>query len=432
MIAPGAGLTSPHMHIPPGVSQDRADAVRAMPQWERALGIFCLLMFSEAFWGPFFAPVQSIDAETPLVRLIWVAPYVITLALSVWHWRCFARIGPAASLIGGLVILCFASQVWSIDPGATLRRAIALAFTSLFGLYLAARFDGRQMTGLITRAFTFLIIGAYAAALLYPVMGIQHDINAGAWRGLWYEKNQMASVMVLGLIATAASVWLEPQRRWRWGLQAVFIIGLIVLSRSKTSLVAALLCLTALPVLIILKRGGVLSVICLWLSSMVAIIGTGIFLLMPDAVFKALGKDPTLTGRTEIWASLGRLSDKHPWLGYGYKAFWTPTSVPARVVRHEAGWDVPTAHNGWLDLLIQLGWTGVIAFGLILLTGLGAAAIRGARLNDGFFSLIMLGLFSVLILSESFILAQNTLIWPLFCGAFAVATARRSITPSAG
>lgn len=415
-------LALPFMFTPSAARADNA----AVPGWERALGVFCLLMFSEAFWGPFFVPVQSISAETPLMRLIWLPPYLVTLVLSVLHWRRFDQITTGLVLIGALVGLCFASRLWSIDPGTTFRRAIAIFFTSLFGLYLAARYRGRELPGLIARAFTLLTAGAYAAALFYPVMGIQHDINAGAWRGLWYEKNQMASVMVLGLIATLSALWLERDNRWRWGIQAVLIIGLVILSRSKTSLVAALMCLSALPVLLVLARGGRLAVFSLWAGSMIAIVGAGIMLLAPEAIFKALGKDATLTGRTEIWDALGRLSDQKPWLGYGYKAFWTPDSVPAKVVRHETGWDVPTAHNGWLDLLIQLGWLGVIVFGGVLTIGFMAALVRGSKPGDGFYSVITLGLFSVLILSESFILAQNSLIWPLLCASIAVLTARYS------
>ncbi|MEM9965627.1 MAG: O-antigen ligase, partial [Asticcacaulis sp.] len=244
--------------------------------------------------------------------------------------------------------------------------------------------------------------------------GVHDDINAGAWRGLWQEKNQMAAMMTLGFIAANASALMVPERRKFWIGVAVLIFFMVVMSRSKTSLLACMLSLGALPVLMALRRGGVLSILFVWGATTLSLIGGTVFFLMPEVVLKALGKDPTLTGRTDIWDSLLRLSDKAPWLGYGYKAFWTPDSIPAAVVREETGWKVPSAHNGWLDLLVQLGWVGVLLFGLCLVVTFFCALFRFERVKDGYFSVLILCLFSFLILSESFILSQNNLVWVLF------------------
>ena len=93
------------------------------------------------------------------------------------------------------------------------------------------------------------------------------------------------------------------------------------------------------------------------------------------------------------------------------------------MVRQETKWDVPSAHNGWLDLLIQVGWLGVILFGATLAAGYFCALFRFARVKDGFFSVLILLLFTFLIMSESFILSQNSLIWALFVCALARLTA---------
>ena len=70
---------------------------------------------------------------------------------------------------------------------------------------------------------------------------------------------------------------------------------------------------------------------------------------------EALGKDPSLTGRTLIWEALMRKVAERPWTGYGFSAFWGVDSIPAREIRIETQWPVPSAHNGWIDLLVQLG-----------------------------------------------------------------------------
>ena len=159
--------------------------------------------------------------------------------------------------------------------------------------------------------------GKIKKALFYPAMGVHHDINAGAWRGLWHEKNQMAALMTFGFVACCASAFTLPQRRGLWIGAASLIFFLIIMSRSKTSLLACLLALAAMPVLSALRSGGVRGVLFVWGAATCALIGGAVFFVMPEAVFKALGKDPTLTGRTAIWDSLLRLSDQRPWLGYG-------------------------------------------------------------------------------------------------------------------
>jgi O-antigen ligase len=357
------------------------------------------------------------------MRLIWLPVYAVTLGLIATRARYLMRILPGVFMIGVLIGWCYVSHIWSLDGSVSTRRTIAVAFTSLFGLYLASRYEGRQLVQIIALSFALLTAGSYFVCIFVPSLGVHNDINAGDWKGLWYEKNQMAAYMVLGFIATLASAYLSPERRKAWIGLAVMIFLLVVMSRSKTSLMACLACVAAYPVILALQKGGVISIVFVWLSASFALLGGTLFMVAPELLFKALGKDPTLTGRTEIWASLMRLSDKHPWLGYGYKAFWLPDSVPAKVVRMETHWDVPSAHNGWLDLLIQLGWVGVILFGACLLAGFFCALFRYARVRDGYFSLLILCLFSVLILSESFILSHNSLIWALFVCALARLTA---------
>ncbi|MDV6330556.1 O-antigen ligase [Asticcacaulis sp. 201] len=394
---------------------------------ELGLTVFCILMFSNALIGPVFAPQNDLtgvsESDSAILRVMWLPVYAVTVALIAIRVTRLMRILPGLFMTGLLVGLCFASNYWSIAPDITIRRTIALAFTTLFGLYLASRWRGEDLVQIVAGSFALLAFGSYFVCIAVPSLGIHTDINAGAWKGLWYEKNQMAAMMVLGFIAACASAYVSPERRKAWIGVAVMIFLLVVLSRSKTSLLACMVSAAAIPLLLALQRGGVLSIIFTWLAATAAMVGAALFYIMPDQILKLLGKDPTLTGRTEIWASLMRLSDKHPWLGYGYKAFWTPDSVPAAVVRAETHWEVPSAHNGWLDLLIQLGWTGVTLFGAVLAAGFFCALFRFAKVRDGFFSVLILMLFSFLILSESFILSQNSLIWALFVCALARLTA---------
>ncbi|MBO9708933.1 MAG: O-antigen ligase family protein [Caulobacter sp.] len=378
---------------------------------------FVLFMLSNAFIGPLLDPLQAGGEDMPVLRLMWLPVYALILVLTFWRAPRLKRFWLPATALSLLVFWVFASASWSFDPGTTNRRALALAFTTLFGFYFAASFDGRRMAEIIALTFLALAIGGLVAAIAYPKMGIQHDINAGDWRGLWYEKNQMGAMMVYGALAAMAAI-LAGSRRRKLLVAAILLCAfMIVMSKSKTSLVVLMIGLLGSFALNFMRRGPATAVVMIWLA--VTVIGAAVMImwLEPAIVFKTLGKDPTLTGRTDIWASLMRQSAKHPLTGYGYAVFWQLDSVPALWIRKETGWNVPTAHNGWLDILAQLGWIGVDLCALVLGGALLTALFRFRKVEDGYWASLFLLIFLMTTFSESFILERNGIAWALACAA---------------
>jgi O-antigen ligase len=195
-----------------------------------------------------------------------------------------------------------------------------------------------------------------------PSFGVHADIHPGAWRGLWGEKNQLGAAMAKGALACLCAAAAVPERRRLWLGGVIVSVALVILSTSATALLALLVVLSGAAIILCLQRGGVVAVLSMFATVVGAVALFGVILLEPATVLAALGKDPTLTGRTDIWASLLRQVEERPWLGYGYAAFWVDEMGPAWYVRRDIQWDSPTAHNGWLDVLVQLGWTGLALF----------------------------------------------------------------------
>jgi O-antigen ligase len=84
-----------------------------------------------------------------------------------------------------------------------------------------------------------------------------------------------------------------------------------------------------------------------------------------------LGRDPTLTGRTELWAEILEKCAIHPLNGYGLGTFWgSADALPVYMVVH---WVPTSAHNGFLECLLELG-----LIGLLILIFLIVQAIRNA------------------------------------------------------
>jgi exopolysaccharide production protein ExoQ len=146
--------------------------------------------------------------------------------------------------------------------------------------------------------------------------------------------------------------------------------------------------------------------------------GLGLLVLIyataPGILLGLIGKDETLTGRTDIWIELAAAIEQKPALGYGYLAFWGLDSEPRYWLEKAVAWNAPSGHNGWLDLAISLGFIGVALFAIEV----AATTWRGARLAlrspAGVFALGFLAQFMLFAMSESIILAQNSILWATF------------------
>ena len=383
------------------------------PLWERLAAGFVMFMISQALVGPVFAPTQE---ETPILRLVWLPVYAVVAGLIAFRAPQLVRAWPAWLLVGLTVLLAFASKYWSIDPEVTQRRTLALAIASGFAVYLGAAFRSPHLPRLLMHTGLVLAVGSLLMVFLNPTIGVHQADNAGLWRGLWYEKNQMGMIMVASAIAAAACLASPDRRRLLPGLTLLFSVVLVLATQSKTSLLCLLIGLGLVGGFCAMRKGGpAFAVVAIWM----AVVGAGVLaeLWLTDSaeVLRALGKDPSLTGRTDIWEAVMRRLSERPMTGYGYAAFWGKDSVPADMIRAETGWIVPSAHHGWLDLLVQIGWPGMgfVASVVALAFAAALARVRGLGAREGWFSIAYLAVFLTLSFSESVLLTHANLPWVL-------------------
>ncbi len=87
---------------------------------------------------------------------------------------------------------------------------------------------------------------------------------------------------------------------------------------------------------------------------------------MLEAIFKSQGKDLTFTGRVDLWADIWSEAQNHLLLGAGFQGFWV---VDKRIEELYTiyNWLPRQAHNGYLDILNELGIVGSILFLLVLI-----------------------------------------------------------------
>lgn len=92
----------------------------------------------------------------------------------------------------------------------------------------------------------------------------------------------------------------------------------------------------------------------------------GIIIDTNVGLVQAVGKDANLTDRTSLWADLLK-ADIDPWLGAGFESFWLGSRIEA--LGEKYWWQPNQAHNGYLELYLNLGWIGIVLQGLIIFWG---------------------------------------------------------------
>jgi exopolysaccharide production protein ExoQ len=111
-----------------------------------------------------------------------------------------------------------------------------------------------------------------------------------------------------------------------------------------------------------------------------------------------------LTGRLPLWQVLIGEVEQHPWVGAGFAAFWSPPNI-AQVGSSEVA-DAPSAHNGYLEELLNTGAVG-LAILLVFCLGTLTVAMRRARRGDPLGWLIFLFMVFYLLLNLTNALTQE-------------------------
>ncbi len=387
--------------------------------------VLALLFFGVAGAIPGIAPNQANEmtgaAASTLQTVAGIGSQVVVngliLLLLLRHQRVFAPRRAALRWSLLLSAWALASTFWSQDPLLTARRAVPFALAAAFGAFLAFRLPPRRLLILLQVAFALLACWSAVLALGFPSIGLDASTgHSGDWQGAFTQKNACGRAMVFALATIVSSERLSLGRAL---LFAVFTAEL-VFSGSRGAwvlgavLVAGVIAFRASCRLDRRTRSALLAG-----SAVVVAFLLAFSLLNFASLAPLLGRDATLTGRTAIWHEVWLAILHHPVLGYGFSAFWRGAAGASWSVVVALRFVLFHAHNGFLEIWLELGVAGLLlfAFGFLRAAFLLWPEVRSGHFAAAAWPLSTLLLIALYDVDENTVLSFNGLFWVLYVSA---------------
>jgi exopolysaccharide production protein ExoQ len=376
------------------------------------ISLFAFLILASGIgMAAYLDPNDVAGGGGTLLRAVYGVFYLLFAGFVSLNFRSMKTVIFREKWLAVLWFWALASTAWSMLPGQTLRRSIALLGTMLIGLYLGAKFRPRQQLTFIAGVTGLGALSSLVAGVLFPHFGI---VQTGEWIGVYYQKNVLGHTMAIGLFCFLFLALGERKLRPLYWSMAVLCGILMFLSQSVTAMFISALML----VVLFFRRVFTLPARTLVIATSVVLaiaVPASIFIFQNiDAIFGFFGRDASLTGRIPLWRIVFEQIAERPIFGAGYSAFWF--SSEADRIHAAIKWSPMHSHNGYFETLLALGAIGL----LILLIGLCSSLLRGLReARDAqdiydFWPVFFMLLFAFDNMTESWILVANALVWTLF------------------
>jgi len=271
---------------------------------------------------------------------------------------------------------CLISALWCDYPEVLLKRWIrSLGDIVMILIIITEPRWEEALKWLFTRISFILVPASILLIRFYPSLGRFYSRGgAPEWSGVGTDKNALGMICMLygaGLLWYGINLYktrklTKRQRRELWAIAIVFmmILYLLFVVNSQT----ALACFLMSDVLVIMTAFRTFRKTVLATLVIVAMIGvcySVLFLGIGGGALSAMGRDASLTGRTEVWKTVIPYA-KNIWIGTGYENFWVGERM-ALFVRLLGG--LNQAHNGYIEIYLNLGWVGLTLLGAIVLGG---------------------------------------------------------------
>jgi exopolysaccharide production protein ExoQ len=343
--------------------------------------------------------IKDITAPRLENQIFW--PLVTVIALGCFVSRNPPRLAWPPHLVwfGAYLALAGASVLWAFKPEISFGR-FATQTMLLTSIILPAMVAART-ADLIRGVFFCFAVGSILQVVLilggYCTEAMANSGDAG-YSGYFPDKNALGQFAAFAIILSLYEI---IHTGWRRALGLSIIVSgayLILAAHSKAALACVVLAaVMAKLVLFIGKKMRVSPPVTLLPLLVSYVVLSGIVSNLVNRISWHIFQNYDLSARTVIWDFINAEIAKRPLLGWGYRSFWLVGSDSPSLV-DGGGWvrEMPEAHNGYLDTILDTGHIGLVLFLIFIFTTLHAIGRVANRDPARAWLLLSIALFIIL------------------------------------
>lgn len=315
---------------------------------------------------------------SPVDRAVFMVLEVAALIMLLRRWRRLGPILPRNWPIGLFFLYAAFSVSWSDYPLVAFKHWVkGVGDVMMVLIVLTEPSVTDAVKRLVTRLGFVLLPLSILFIRYYPLLGRR---LTNSWTlepvGVCDQKNglgELCSICGLALLWRFRCAYHDredPNRRRRLlalGTVLAMVVWLLWMCNSLTSICALSMASAAM----MLSTGRAFrhtpAFVHLLIVAMLGLTLYALFFQSSGALVEGLGRDPTLSGRTSGWDIMLSIPNNRL-VGAGYESFWLG---PRLETLWEAFPNLPVgqAHNGYLEIFLNLGWIGVTLLALLIATG---------------------------------------------------------------
>lgn len=332
---------------------------------------------SQWFTGRLGLAAGSLEEGNPLDRTIFSILILISIAILVSRSFRWGKFFSQNLALTAFLLFALMSVLWSDFPFVAFKRWFRDLGSYLVILVILSDPRPLEAVRTVLRRLGYLLIPLSILLMKYfPAIGMQYWIWTGSpmYVGPTTSKNMLGVLcLVSGLYFFWDTVARWPDRKTRRTKQILIVnaaflsmtLWVLHLSDSATSRV----CL-AIGCLVILaahskfreRHPGLLKFLVPGCFCLYVILAFGFGL--NGELASTVGRDPSLTDRTFLWRVLLNMKT-NPLIGTGYESFWLGPRL--ELVWKQFGGGINEAHNGYLEIYLNLGLIGLLLMGGFLI-----------------------------------------------------------------
>ncbi len=270
---------------------------------------------------------------------------------------------------------CGISVIWSDFPDVSFKRWFRAIGDVVMVLIVLSDPD---WLAAVRRLFTRVGFVAAPLSILFiryfPQLGRGFSRGgAPTWTGVATDKNALGMLSLLvGLASIFRFLQLYRQekdtvkKRQFTALGTLIVMTTYLLWEANSATAFACFFLAGIPMVLthLFPWARRPAFVHLMVIGALGISASALFLNVGSGMVKDLGRNPTLTGRTDIWRNVLPMV-QNPVIGTGYESFW----IGSRLERVERSIDqtINQAHNGYIEIYLNLGWVGIALLAIVLI-----------------------------------------------------------------